>query len=424
MAGSITTAILSSLGWYKTKKLGGKFFYSLGGLPSDFWGEQDYHSYLKDFIEIPELNAIINYKARMKSRVKIEVVSKETGKPAANNEPLVKLFRRPNWFQSIQELLYQADLYKSIFGNRYDYFLTPSGMGTNYKAWYILPSQCVYIYCPEKLFFLQTGVPNSLEYYFQVMGDTTKYPLETKDILHFNNNRISFNPDKREDEAKLRRNYLYGTSKMASLTPNLKNLRQAHEGRHSLRKLPAGVLTNNAKDMAGTQPFHPDEKDRLQEDLKKYGISLGQYQLILTSLNLRLNQTIVDIDKLKLYEECKADREQIAEEYGVPIELLGTKEGITYENKKYAERQLIEDTCLPETIEEINALNWKFETDKRSWHIVGGYDHLPIFQENREERAQTLQKIVLALNKALQDRAITIEDYKKELRKLGIGEDK
>ena len=420
MSGSIRTAILNTLGLYKVERVGGKNFYTIGGLTANFWGDNGYDQYIKDFSEIPELNAVINYKARAESRVKFEIVSKETGKPVKNNEPIVRVLRRPNWFQTTQEWLYQTSLYKSIFGNEYHYFLTPYAKGTEYKAIYTLPPQNVFIKCDNRRFFMESGMPDDVQYYFKLRDDRTITELPINDILHLNNNRITHIPDSKNQSETQRTNYLYGTSKIASLTPVLKNIRQAYEGRNTLRNLPAAIMSNAARDAAGTAPMVPAEKEELQQNLKKYGLSVEQNQIIITSLALNMRETIVDIGKLKLFEEVKEDASKICDAFGVPFELVGSDTGVTYENKKQAERQLYEDTIIPEMAERLEALNYKLGTDSKIWHIVGYYDHLTIFQENQVERAQTLNTVVTALNTALQAGAIDIEIFKKELAKLGI----
>jgi hypothetical protein len=213
---------------------------------------------------------------------------------------------------------------------------------------------------------------------------------------------------------------MWGTSKLASLSPAIENCKISYEARNTLRKLPVGVLSNNASDSGAYVPFAPDEKKKLQENLQKYGLELGRNQIILSSQALNFNQTIVDINKLQVYEEVKHDQEKICDAYGVPFELFGNQKGTTFENKKYAEREMYQDTIIPATNEKIEALNKIFQTDKESWEIQGSYEHLPIFQENIKERAQSLNMITSALNRALQDGAITIDEYKKELSKFGI----
>lgn len=416
---SFITGIFNTLS-RKVRPWNGRYFYSVGsdGL-GDFWGHKSYDQYLKDFNEIPELNAIINYRAKAESRVKLEVVNKKTGEPVKNNDPLVRILRRPNWFQNQTEWWRQASLFRSIFGNEYHYALTPSGMGTNYKALFTLPPQMMYIYCPVKYFYLEPTMPDSIQYYFKLPGEQEKKPISTKDIIHINDNAVNYSFDKDQNDTQMRRNYLYGTSRQMSLSPNLENIRVSYEGRNTLRKLPVGVLTNKAKDGSGTQPMLPDEKNELDKGMNKYGIELGKRQLILTGLTIGFEQTLVDISKLELYKEIEEDVQEICNAYGVPFELVG-KTDITFENKKYAEKQMYQDSIIPTTAERVEALNQQFGTEDKPWEIIGTFDHLPIFQDNVKERAQSLNLLVSALSKALADGAITGDIYMSELAKFGI----
>lgn len=422
---NIVTAILNTLGRVKLIPWNGKYFYTIGGSPSNFWGEQSYEQYLKDFIEVPELNAIINYKARVHSRIKYRVVSKTTGKEVTTKEgkEVSNLLKRPNWFQNKTEWLYQSQLYRDIFGNEYQYFLRPVGMPNNNKAIFVLPSQHIFIKCTDRRFFLNPEMPKDVEYFYKLPDENTKTPLELNSIIHINGNRVEHTPEKPNDLLELRKNYLYGTSKLASLTPVIKNLRQAYEGRYSLRDLPAGVLTNNAKDTAGSVPMDPKEKDTLQNEMKgKYGLSVSKNQLILTGLNLQYRDTIVQLDKLKLYEECEEDTSTICDAFGVPFELVGAKKDVTYENKKETEKQFIEDTVIPESEDRTEGLNRQFGTEQKDYEIVGSFMHLAVFQKNMKERAETLSTLVTALDKALAQKAISLDDYKKELQNMGVGQ--
>lgn len=421
MKKNLITGIFNTLGYFRVKQLGGKPFYSIGGFDlGKFWGETAYEQYIKDFIEIPPINAIINYKARAESMLKLEVISKTDGKPFKNNKPLIKVLRNPNWFQSQTEWWRQSSISRSVFGNEIQYLLTPFGQGVNYMGIFNMPIQNILIYCPEKHFFLTPEMPESIQYYFKLPGETNMIELKTKDIIHLNDNRMTYRPDRDKNDMQMRTNYLWGTSKMASLTPNRENMRVAYEARNTLRKLPVGFMTNKAKDAGGTAPMMPTEKDELYKKMgSNYGLTLDKRQIILTGLTLGFEQTIVDISKLELYKEIEEDAEEVCNEYGIPFELIGKKD-VTYENKKEAKRQMYQDTIIPGTAEKIEALNKIFKTEGESWEIVATFDHLPIFQENKKERAASLNLLVSALSKALADGAIDQKIYAKELANFGV----
>lgn len=392
---------------------GNSFFYPAGLIPSLNWSEPTPEQNLKDFIEVPEVNAIINYRAWAQSLVELDAVSRETGKPVTNQDPLVRIFRQPNWFQTQKELLRQTELFRCIFGNEYLYFLTPVGMPKSYKAMFTLPPLYTKIKYPVKPqpFFLLTEPQEGIGYTYSWGG--SEVPIEYNKILHLNDNNVQQKPD----------NYLGGSSKLGPLRANIENIRAAYEARNVIlaNRGAVGILSNNAKDGLGTSlPMNPKEKERIQEELLNYGIQKGQYKYIMTNLSLKWTQITTDLDKLRVFKEVESDFKMICVEFGTPYELFAGTD-VTYENKEKAELQFYQDTVIPTTRERISAINDYLGLDSKSWRLVGSFDHLPIFQENLRERSEALDILVSALNIALQDKAITIEDYKDELKRFNIG---
>jgi hypothetical protein len=406
------------MGYMKAEKFGNSWFYSIGENPSDFWGNQSYAQYLRDFIEIPELNAVINYRARCESMVKFEIVDKQTGKPVEKKAPIIDVLKRPNWFQGQKEFMIQRSLFRQIFGNEYIYFLRPVGMPDSFKGMFSLPPQCMYITTKTKRFFLEAERPKDIQYYFKEDNDVNGLPIDIKDLIHLNDNRVNYEVDKSENN-NLRRNYLYGTSKIASITPALQNIRVAYEGRNMLRKMPVGILSNRGKDVAGQVPMKKEEKDDLQANLKQYGIGRSKLQLILSGLTLGFSETIVDINKLKLFEEVIDDTKVVCRAIGTPFELMDVNS--TYENKIVAERAMYQNTIIPSVNELTDAYNNFIDPEgNNTWKLTGTFDHLPVFQENIMERAQAIKVIGEALANLLQIGAISLDQVKAELSKYKL----
>lgn len=374
------------------------------------WRGSEYQ-YLKDYIEVPEVNSIINIKARASSRMNLQIVSKTTDQPVRNNEPLVKRLRYPNFFQSQKEFLMQTKLFQEIFGNEILYFLSPLGMKNNIKGMFSLPP--VYVDIEElkaEKYWMFADYPESIRYYIDWNG---RQYLDPNDIIHINNSKVDVQTN----------DVYWGESPLRSLQPAISNIRAAYEARNVLieNRGALGILSNEASDVAGALPLDPDEKEKLQNEYKKYGITKGQYQLIITSLRLKFQQMAQDVDKLRLFEEVKADTEQICDGLGVPFELLANQKGTTFENQKTAEKRLYVETIIPEAEEWTAALNRRFESMDKSWEIRADYSHLEIFADNARERAQTMALVITALSKALADGTLSKDDYRKELRKLKIG---
>jgi len=389
-------------------------FMSLNAASSLAW-DSDEAKHLKNYLEIPEVNSIINIKARAFSSMRLEVVSKTTGQPVKNNEPLVKALRNPNFFQSQKEFLMQTKLFQEIFGNEIIYFLSPVGFKNNIKGMFTLPPyMCDIDEKERKPFWMNPAWPQNVKYF--VNWDGQRIELHNDEIIHINNSNVNIKPD----------NVFWGQSPMVSLQGCISNIRAAYEARNVLieNRGALGILSNSGTDGIGASlPLDPKEKENVQKTWKNgYGLMKNKNQIIITSLPLKWQQMSIDADKLGLFEEVKLDTEKVCDVYGVPFELLANQKGTTFENQKQAEKRFYTNTVIPESDEWVAGLNRFFETMDKSWELKASFNHLDIFRDNEKDRAQSITVLINGLSKAYADGAITLDEYKAEMKKLNIGQ--
>jgi hypothetical protein len=257
--------------------------------------------------------------------------------------------------------------------------------------------------------------PEDVQINYTIKIKNTVIPIAKENIVHLNDNRV--NVTQSGD------NLLKGESKLIALSAPINNIIAAYEARNVflVNRGALGILSNSSKDgIGGTVPLDDKEKEKLQDDFKKYGVQKNQWHTIITNMSLNWQQMSVDIDKLKVFEEVEEDFFKICDGFGISKDLFSVKRGVTFNNQQNAEKRFYESTIIPEFKEWIGSVNMFFGTEKETWQLSGDYSHLPIFQANIKERGQSLQTIVNALSKALEDGAITIEQYKAELSKFGI----
>lgn len=382
-----------------TTKWGNNYFYPIGSTENLFGST----NYLNDFLEIPELNAILNIRARAMASGDIKIVSKATGKEAPANQSLVRVLRNPNWFQAQKEFWRQSSLWRDIYGNEYIYFLTPVGLANTFKGMFTLSPDQVVLKAKLDQPFYTYATGDHLKYYFIENGK--KYELDKSNLIHMNDNRVQ------------KDNPFIGTSKLKALQPALKNIRAAYKKRNIVLRMPVGILTNTTSGDAIGQavPLDKAEKDLLQSNLATHGALP-----ILTSLSVKYDDMQINASNMGLFEECKRDTEKICDAFGVPYEVLANEKGVTYANLKEGKKQMYEEAVIPDMDEKISALNMSLETDKKSWEVVVDFKHLPVFADDQKQRAISMKQSVDALSRALADGAITIEQYQTELRKYGI----
>lgn len=399
----------------------GALFNVIGSGPSYSIGDVGNVFRIKAFCSVPEVNAIFNLRARAAGNMRIVAVSTDTGLeiplPSGRGNKIVELIQEPNYFQSSEELFGQTTLFRDIFGNEMMYATTPKTLN-NPTGLFTLPPQSVTIESREILsgtgpFFLNKKLPNNVVYFYKDT-DGRKYELNTDNLLHLNDNniKISNNVD-----------YLKGMSKLDALQLPVENIIAAYEARNVLivNRGAIGILSNAAKDgIGGVAPMDKKEREKVQERFKQYGLTKGQWQVIITNLALHWQQMAIDVDKLKLFDETREDTLKICDAYGTPYEMLSSIRNTTFDNKKEAQRQWYRDTIIPEANARIAGINRKFKLVEKGYRLLPKFDHLPIFETERKERAQSLLLTVNALTKALEDDVITVEQYKLELKKFGI----
>ncbi len=397
----------------------GTFFYSFDQAATyNFDGGNDIRR-LMAFLTIPEVNAIFNLRARAHGNFKIMAVDLKGDIIENFQDPLADIIENPNYFQSKEEFFGQTNLFRDIFGNEFIHLTIPIGMNEPIGI-FSLPSQNVKVTSLSSVhsnetgpFYLRKTLPENIQYKFK-NTDNKEYLLKYENLLHLSDNNVVFNNDT---------DFLKGLSKLDALTSPIENIRVAYEARNVLivNRGAIGILSNAAKDGIGsTAPMNLKEKEKLQKELRKYGLSKKQWQIIITNLALKWQQMSIDVDKLKLFEETREDTLKICDSYGTPYELLSSIRNTTFDNKKEAKRQWYRETIIPEANARIAGINRKYNTIDRGFRFIPMFDHLPIFDTEKMERARSLYFMVNSLTKALEDKAIDLDQYKKELKRYGI----
>jgi len=405
------TNVISNL--WRPKRFGASTFYPI--VSPDVFEETNDLAYLKYFNTIPEVNAVINLKARCRANGVLKTVDK-SGKEINR---LPEILKKPNWFQDQKEFMRQCSLFHDIYGNEYIYGLTPVGFAWDRaKALFTLPPNLIKQEYEENQAYWNFAEQPKVSYTYEM--DNFKYSLEPDQIIHMNDNSVTVM------EAN-GRGVLKGESKMKGLRAALKNIKMAYESRGIILKYRGalGILSNRSTDGVGSGlPLEEKEITDLQKKYQQYGGLEGQFQVIISSANLQWQQMSVDPNKLGLFQETEEDFNKILDAYGVPSEMFTRQKGATFENQNQARKSIYENTTIPEANEWTTGLNSKFFPEPNGPKIIADYSHLPIFQEDIKHRSETLANMVNSLSRLLQDGQITDEEYREELFKLGVGDGK
>lgn len=356
------------------------------------------------YLQVPELQAIIAYKARVASQMKIIAVDDAGERIEKPNVDTTALFRNPNPIQRFNEFFIQYYSLRTIFGNAFIHPVFGIDPSMTRTLWNLPPMDAEVVPVNNNLIpFNMTEKDEIIEAYkFFFNGNRIIY--KSDEIIHFNDNQIQFD----------RKKWLLGDSKIRPLIQACENIKNAYEARGILIQNSAlGFLSNETQDAQGTADLNPDDKDALQKEFKeKYGLTRNKWQVILTNARLRWVPMVVNMTNLKLFEEVDADFRTIANQMNFPPEILQTES--TYENKQKAIKQLYQEAIIPECDEWLEGLS---EGLKLDFLLQSDFSHISILQEDLNARSQALNYASTALSKAVQAGIISPADAEEQLKK-------
>lgn len=357
--------------------------------------------FLDLYLTVPELQAIINYKARVFSGMQIKAVKNEQEKEI----PQLKLFAQPNPLQNFKEFSSQYYVLRAIFGNE---FIHPVfGLRKdNVKALWNLPSMNAEVIPIDNnvIPFNMTEIDELIKgYKFWFNGKHITYGAE--EIIHYNDNQVQFEKER----------ILLGDSKIRPLIQACDNIKNSYEARGILILNSAlGILSNETSDQAGSVPMAPKDKDQLQKDFKEsYGLVRHKHQLLITNASLKWQSMAINTGNLKLFEEVEGDFKAIAHAYSFPPEVLLTSS--TYENKEKALIQLYNEAIIPEANEWLQGLaNW-MELD---FELKADFSHIAVLQLDKERASKSINWAAQGLVKAKDGGLIDETDAKETFTKF------
>lgn len=410
---------LSNL-WVRPKDWGGDPFHIFY---STRYGAGQKFDYLESFNCIPEVNAVINLKGNAFSNGMFKVIDAKKKDKEYPDEPILTLLNNPNWFQAKGEFMKQTKIGHEIFGNEFLYFLFPFGMPSNVKAIYTIIADMMTVEYNEQtpfFFFTKENPPQNIKYLYKD-GNGNDKELPPESIVHLNDNRVG--GTKPTDK-----NLLLGVSKLEALKAPIDNIADAYESRGMIlreRGANGAWVNNSGKDSSGgSVPLRPKELTKLQEMFRNFGTKRGQRQFVIAPRDIRFEQAGNFKPKdLGLFDETEEDFRKIQDEFGTPPELFARPNGTTYENQRQARKGLYVETIIPEANEWTNGISSKVFPDG-SKKIILEYTHLEIFQDDIKLKAEKNKTLIENLSLLLGDGAITLDEYREEIFKLGYGNGK
>lgn len=348
------------------------------------------------------LSTIINKKVQACNNGKWKV----TNRKGEEIDYTIDLLEKPNPLQSWRQFQTQALTALNVFGEVFIYKLKPSQYSKTVAALWVIPNDGVQVLTTGKM-FNQTSLSEIITGYTYSFKGELIQTFTTDEILHVKDTYL--NPT----------DPIHGYSRTATLLDPIQNVISAYEARNVLmsRKGAIGILSNGSKDGFGGVPMTSEERYRLQAEFQRYGITKDRYQVIMTDANMSWQSMTFPTKDMLLFEEIEDDVREIANTYGYPFTLLSFKNQSALGDGAMidaANSILYQDTVVPEMQTWTQVMAGAFNIPS-GYTLSISFDHLPIFQEDKQAEATALSTLNQAYSTAYTQGIITREEWREAI---------
>jgi hypothetical protein len=293
-----------------------------------------------------------------------------------------KLMSQPNPLQTWEQFRGQQTVYKRLFGFCPVLPVVPAGFAPDYAMSMInIPSWLFQAFGTRKLINTTKIEEIVKEYRVTILGDTVTLAPDQVIILE-----DSF----LQDET---REFLLPQSRLVGLDMAISNFCAGMEADNVLlkKKGPLGIWSHDAaasKDsQSGYIPMKRSERAELQNALQQYGLSLRQYQYVISRQPVKWNPISFDVKQLGTKETILESRKEICHRFGFPYTLYEQQDA-TYANGDSAEKGVYQDNVIPNNKKDMNKYNKFFLAEENACKITCCFDDVHCLQEDELQKAQ------------------------------------
>jgi hypothetical protein len=359
------------------------------GVDAQWWGLKTPEMQLKAYKFCSPLASVIDRLADCDINGKPEILRAQgKGKEDfATNEYAKRmnaLLASPNPLQQYLQFRGQQVVYKKLFGFCPVWPIMPAGYtdpSEAYQVWNIPP--WLFDFEGTKKLMKQRNIKGMVTHWvLNILGERVEIPADKIFMLE-----DSYMQD--ED-----RDFLLPISKVVGLDMAVSNICAALEADNVLlkKKGPLGAWTYDpgTDRVAGYIPMTEDKKREVQRDLSSYGLTLDQYQYIVTRQALKWQSTSFDVKQLGTHETLISGTKLICQRYNYSYTLLEESESTFAANGNRASLNLYQNNIIPNRYKDDDKYSLFFKMNENNCKLVSDYSHLPVMQLARKDSADAL----------------------------------
>jgi hypothetical protein len=286
-----------------------------------------------------------------------------------------RLLAQPNPMQSWEQFRGQQVIYKKVFGFCPVLPFIPDGMPPeNATSMINIPPWLLDYKSTGDLIFTSKIEQIVKEWRVSILGKSFTFRPDQIIILE-----DSFMQDEQTD-------FVLPQSRLVGLDMAVSNICRAMEANNVLltKRGPLGFISGSGgKDGAtgAIMPMRPEEKKELQDSLRQYGLTLGQYQYVISRTSATWNPMSFNVTELGIDPTVISGSKAVCHRYGFPYTLFEQQDS-TYANGLQAEKGVYQNNVIPNNTKDLNKYNKFFKASENNAKIVGNFSHVAALKED------------------------------------------
>ena len=368
--------------------LPGKSFFEYGNKTIYFNCDNE-ADYLKAYRECPSLKAVINRRAQYFVNGKYQILNDNTEKPLRGDvaRKLQMLLDKPNIIQTGKQFKAQHNIYLDIFGYCPVLKISPAGFPQDTYAMWNLPPWLFEVEFKKGKFWTlaaeEGNTTKDIYNKFFINWEGTKHELDIDAVFIVLDNSIGTDKDG---------NLHLPDSRIKSLEYPISNEMAARMAANTsiTRKGPNGILSNDP----GTGQYIPmkvgAEKEQIQNDFKRYGLTGQEWTVIITDASLKWQQMGSPVKDMMLFETITDAQNAICDGMGIYTFLMaGSGKNTTFANLEEAKKSQYQDFIIPDDDARTEQLSEGIIPTEEKPYIIVDYSHVEVLQQSEQAKAVT-----------------------------------
>lgn len=341
--------------------------------------------YRKAYLACAPLKSVVNRRASMFVNGRYSVMNGD--KPARGDyaRELLALLAKPNVLQTGKQFKAQQNIYIDLFGYCPVLKITPVGMPGSVKALWNLPPWLFDITFKKNLWYNQTDKKDIYDqFYLRWEGERRVLDMDAVFLILDNSIGTDNNG-----------NLLMPDSRVKSLEYPISNDVASKQAANSLitKKGAIGILSNSPGSGQYTPLKVGTEKEKIQQDFRRYGMTGQEWQVIITDASLQWQSMSFPVKDLMLFETMTAAQADICDGMGMYMYLMNNKnnQGTTFTNLNEAKKSQYQDFIIPDDEARTEQLGENLIPADKGNTLKTDFSHVEVLQESQQAKAVTLK---------------------------------